>query len=232
MKNPEIKTQEKYHTEILKVWDKGKSLYELKEIYEREAFVQDTLYKNTILFLGVGASYSEEKIKSCKSNGTDPIQYESEEGRKYQYYRKMIVLAKENGFCNWSNIDITLLRETIQEKVKPLFVNIKFKEFMQAQFDLAVKMIIDIKPKVVVVSNAFVRDILKGKIKNIKINTSFSFNEDEETIKKYGTQLIYSPERLKGIPIFFTSVLSGAGALDNGSFERLSWHIKYVLEKI
>jgi len=37
---------------------------------------------------------------------------------------------------------------------------------------------------------------------------------------------------LKNVPIFFTSMLTGQRALDNGSFERLIWHINFVLGKI
>ena len=50
MENQEIKTEEKYRDEILKVWDKGKSLDELKDIYKRRAFVQDN-YKEFSLRL-------------------------------------------------------------------------------------------------------------------------------------------------------------------------------------
>lgn len=33
----------------------------------------------------------------------------------------------------------------------------------------------------------------------------------------------------KRVPVFYTGMLSGAYAVDNGSFDRLIWHIKYVL---
>lgn len=36
---------------------------------------------------------------------------------------------------------------------------------------------------------------------------------------------------LKGTPVFFTSMLTGQRALDNGSFERLGWHINKVKKK-
>jgi len=97
---------------------------------------------------------------------------------------------------------------------------------MQAQFDLAKKMIIDIKPMIIIVSNAFVRDVFKG---NTNVKPGFTLNDEEKTIKEYGTPLVSSP--LKDIPIFFTSMLSGQRALDLGSFDRLIWHIKYVMGK-
>ena len=33
----------------------------------------------------------------------------------------------------------------------------------------------------------------------------------------------------KRVPVFYSGMLSGAHAVDNGSFDRLIWHIKYVL---
>ena len=33
----------------------------------------------------------------------------------------------------------------------------------------------------------------------------------------------------KRIPVFFSGMLSSAHALDNGSYERLLWHIKHVM---
>ena len=31
------------------------------------------------------------------------------------------------------------------------------------------------------------------------------------------------------VPVFYSGMLSGAHAIDNGSYDRLIWHIKYVL---
>ena len=33
----------------------------------------------------------------------------------------------------------------------------------------------------------------------------------------------------KRMPVFYSGMLSGAHALDNGSYERLLWHIRYVM---
>ena len=33
----------------------------------------------------------------------------------------------------------------------------------------------------------------------------------------------------KRVPVFYSGMLAGAHAVDNGSFDRLIWHIKYVL---
>jgi len=228
----EIDTYKKYHEKIVEVWKKGENIPDddFQNIYKRGAFMQDTLYENSILFLGIGASWDEEKINTCKIPDKDNnIQYETKEGRKkHPYYAKMIEIAKETGYGEcWSSIDMSLLRETRQEYIEPFFKN--HLDFMQGQFDLAETMIIDIKPKIIVVNNAFVRDLFKPPQESKKlIESKFSFNFDTTL----GTDRIIAPEELKDTPVFFTSMLSGQRALDNGSYERLKWHINFVLEKI
>ena len=36
----------------------------------------------------------------------------------------------------------------------------------------------------------------------------------------------------KRVPVFYSGMLSGARTIDNGSFDRLIWHIKYVLNML
>jgi len=262
----EIKTEVKYEKEIRNIWEKLlkiKEVPELTENHKKCAFMQDTIYRNSLLFLGVGASNAITKkgkdlSKSCdirpyNKNTPDEyeIHYEREGGEKekgereggrknYQYYKPMRKLAKKTGFINWSNIDITLFRETSQKTFECFFKNSELKEIMQEQLDLATRMIKDIKPEIIIASNTLVRKIFKVKIfekrdKGFKsdVKSEFAFDTSPEVLIKYGTPLISAPksatgEELKKTPIFFTSMLSGQRALDLGSFERLSWHINYV----
>jgi len=237
----EIKVYTKYHDEILKAWKMVEKEPAFKEIYKNKAFAQDKLYKNGILFLGVGASFDEKKKDTCTPKGE--VEYETYKGRigydrpikkhpertefkkGYNYYQRMIEIAKETGL-NWSNIDITLFRETKQEVIQPFFKN--SKDIMQKQMDIAREMILDTKPQIIVASNTLVRDVLENKRDKSIIESGFDFFYDSI---EYGTPIITSPKKLNGIPIFFTSMLSGQRALDNGSFKRLKWHIKFVLDK-
>jgi hypothetical protein len=203
MKMAGINVKEKYHADILKVWNMGKSISDpaFKEIYRRGAFVQDTLNQDTILFLGIGASWNDEKKNSVDE--VDAVQYETEKGRtSYPYYKPMIKLAEDTRFTSWSHIDMTLLRETRQKNATALYKIAP--DFMQAQFDLAVKMISDIKPKVIIASNAFVRSLLKDKTQaGVKSGLEFIFDGE------LGTDTITAPAHLKNTPAFFTSMLSG-----------------------
>jgi len=226
----EIKTKEKYHNEILEIWKKVGKISKLKKLYKRDAFLQDTLYKNSILFLGISASTRKGYADTCEK--VNHVQYETEIGRiKYPYYKPMRDLSSETGFgSNWSNIDITLFRAKDQKELE-LFFN-SSSDIMQDQLDLATRMIIDVKPEIIIVSNAFVGKVLhNNEDVQLRVKSGFCLDYDEKVIDKYGTPLISSPKALKGIPVFFTSMLSGQRALDIGSRNRLIWHIKYVQNK-
>jgi hypothetical protein len=64
------------------------------------------------------------------------------------------------------------------------------------------------------------------KKEHISMNFEFEFRDE------FGTNVITNEPILKNVPIFFTSMLTGQRALDNGSYERLIWHMKFVLEKL
>jgi len=243
----EIDVIKDYHKKIVEAWKIVENEPKLKKILKKEpkpksndicnkAFAQDKLYKNGLLFLGVGASLRKGYKDTCNLDH-EPVQYETYKGRigengndGHDYYKPMIQLADETDFGkNWSNIDITLFRETSQKKLVPFFKN--FPEIMKKQLELATEMIIAADPKIIIVSNALVRDVLKNDPKKSKIESSgFIFHFDDKG--DIGTDIIITPEELKGRPIFFTSMLSGAGTLDKGSFARLKWHIKYVQKKL
>ncbi len=78
-------------------------------------------------------------------------------------------------------------------------------------------------PKIIVVDNTLARTFLgKDKVGEVDIWLDYEFKFDEEI----GTYL------WNNIPVFFTSMLTGQRALDNGSFERLKWQVKRALKII
>ena len=64
----------------------------------------------------------------------------------------------------------------------------------------------------------------KGVEKDSWMNYEFTFDYN------LGTKKIINNEKFRPY-IFLTSMLSGQRALDNGSKERLVWHINQVLDK-
>jgi hypothetical protein len=113
-------------------------------------------------------------------------------------------------------------QETAQKSFYEILQNQNGKDFLSQQIQIAKELIIHIKPKIIVVANTLARDLML-KEHDLGVNFfDFKFNE------VLGTYQISNTE-LKDTPIFFTSMLTGQRALDNGSFERLKWHIKNVL---
>ena len=95
--------------------------------------------------------------------------------------------------------------------------------------EISKQIIEEAKPKIIVVNNSLARRFLgfdKGE-KNEQVYyewIGFDFKFDDDI----GTHRIINNEMLNGTPVFFTSMLTGQRALDNGSYERLIWHINYV----
>lgn len=87
------------------------------------------------------------------------------------------------------------------------------------------------KPQIIVVANTTAR-LFFGKDKNIEKDVNIWLNYDFEFDNLIGTHRIKTEGNLFNTPVFFTSMLSGQRAMDNGSFERLQWHINFVLNKL
>ncbi len=80
-------------------------------------------------------------------------------------------------------------------------------------------------PRIIVVNNAYARKWMTEKDFNIHCYES-KFDDN------IGTHRIVKNDKLNGTPVFFTSMLTGQRALDLGSYERLKWHLKFVLNDI
>jgi hypothetical protein len=153
-----INVRERWGAKIAALWDKYKNKApdaETAAIIKRGAFVQDTLRKESILFVGLDASWGKDKHKTVLQDGD--IQYETGEGRrKWAYYKPLWKLAEYVGpNTAWSHVDITLLRETNQKCVEPFYS--AMPDFMREQLELALEMAAQAEPWVIVVNNVFVR---------------------------------------------------------------------------
>ena len=188
-----------------------------------------------ILFLGINPAegvdtetdtfYTKEDIETGKTDYYKPffdIQKELEE--TYFPSRKI----------TWTHFDIFPFKKTKQSFITDkLLKTQKRRQFLHLLASIAKERIIDIQPKIIVVSNALVRTFM-GKDRSITpsgeevgVWMDFKFQFD---INK-GTDLILSPDILKQTPVLFTSMLSGQRALDKGSRERLVWHRASLLDQ-
>ncbi|GHV60089.1 hypothetical protein AGMMS49587_00450 [Spirochaetia bacterium] len=225
-----INTKGRYHEEIKLLWENQKESIKnnnkkLKKVMGRGAFLEDKLYTDTILFLGIGSSHDGEDHGTCEPY--DNINYHNIAKSKASYYKAIEEIVGQTKFKKWSHIDLTLLRETKQKSVESFYKD--NYAIMREQNVFAIKMIKQSKPKLIVASNAFVRKILQNEkvVSNQpEFGLGFEFSSADKVDEKTGTYIITKP--LANVPVFFTRMLSGQGQLDIGSRERLIWHINYV----
>jgi hypothetical protein len=154
----------------------------------------------------------------------------NDKNKEYRYFKKFFEVG-ENTNLNWGHIDILYNRETNQKKIKEMLKHDRSKKFLAKQCEITRyvldKLIDENKPRIFIVTNTLARNLL-GKYHNQKpIEKSnhwigYDFIWDENL----GTYLY------KNNPFFFTSMLTGQRALDNGSYKRLIWHINLVKDKM
>jgi hypothetical protein len=205
--------KKEFGNEIRKIWDETK--YDSIEPKNRGFAVQDYIEYNSLMFIGINPSYN---------GNPGNLFYDNSQGVTYKYYKKFIEISSEVGL-NWSHLDLLFLRVTNQKEVKSLGENNLGHIFYDEQLKISKKIIETTKPKIIVVNNTYARDLLHSQ--------SFTSPKyDIEFDEKIGTERIVNNEILNGVPIFFTSMLTGQRALDLGSYKRLIWHIKYVMKMI
>ena len=117
-------------------------------------------------------------------------------------------------------LDLFLYREGTQSGLKPRIFKSNnygnfsdFNDFANDQLNLFIEVLNIAAPRVILISNAFVSDIFKFKYDNYLTKMS---SEDFH--------------RYNGIPMFFSSMLSGAHQLDKHNRERLIWQMKSSLK--
>jgi hypothetical protein len=147
----------------------------------------------------------------------------------YRYFKKFFDVSEKTGL-NWGHLDLLYNRETKQKKVAKLLKTERGRVFIYKQCMISKivldKIINEKKPRIFVVNNTLARELLgeyhlekPTKKSNHWIGYDFIWNED------FGTYTY------KNNAFFFTSMLTGQRALDNGSYQRLIWHINKVKNK-
>jgi hypothetical protein len=211
-----IDTKKLFENKLINIWAEATKL---QIPYADRGFRFPTNLKtDSILFIGINPSYNIGVSHKAYHNSFYSL---NQQGENHRYFKKFEDIA-EHTTSNWSHIDLFFYQETAQKSFYEILQNQNGKDFLSQQIQIAKELMIHIKPKLIVVANTLARDLML-KEHDLGVNFfDFKFNED------LGTYQISNTE-LKDTPIFFTSMLTGQRALDNGSFERLKWHIKNVL---
>lgn len=197
-----------------------KILKRLKPIIENSDFKEfpncflypKTITKSSILFIGINPSSSVDQV---------PLDsYElSQTGNDHGYFR---LLEKISNECQtpWTHLDLLYFRATKQNTVHEILQKENGVQYIWEQLQITKDLIKDSQPKVMIVCDSLARTFL-GFDKNGEYNKwlDFEFHFDNEI----GTY------RWDNIPVFFTSMLTGQRAMDNGSYDRLKWQIRRAL---
>ena len=179
--------------------------------------------KEALLFVGINPSYTKAAANNALSGNFGNLK---QAGNSYKaFFRKFEEIAEEKNQL-WTHLDLLFFRETQQKMVEKLSRDKTGREFLQEQIKLSEKVLKNLDPKIIIVSNTAARDLI---CKKEWLGYTTEFNS------KLGTRILKFEDKshpLHNKPIFFTSMLTGQRALDNGSFERLKWHIDFVLDQL
>jgi len=220
-------TLEKDYTEIFEKY-KGK---EFDHLLERKIGVHydEDEQEADILFIGINPSYM---------GGDKDTHYFFDRTSTNPYFNALERMRDAvDKSLKWTHIDILVFKETDQKYIDELFRKPKGVEFIFDQIEVTKKRITHISPKVILVANTKARQFIgKDRIEfkdenredeNVWMGLNFEFDEELgcDVIRKTDD----TPEVLEGTPVFFSSMLSGQRALDRGSWERLAWQMRRVL---
>lgn len=185
-----------------------------------------------VLFVGINPSYTNGK--------SETLYYDKKKVEDISYFRpfkKIIEELEVNGNyakkLTWSHLDMLVFRETQQSFIRNQLLKTEIGiEFINKQLIISRQILEYLNPKILVVSNTAARHFLgrdaypkKDKTHGIWMGYDFDFDYG------IGTDKIVNNSKLKSYA-FFTSMLSGQRAIDNGSKQRLIWHINKTLNKI
>lgn len=171
-----------------------------------------TIVKNSILFIGINPSSSAEQI------ALDSYELQQNENN-HPYFKRFEDISK---YCKtpWTHLDLLYFRETNQNTINTILRQKNGAEYLWEQLQISDLLIRESEPKILIVSNALARTFLgfdKQGENNLWLNYNFTFDYEIGTY------------RWNDIPVFFSSMLTGQRALDNGSYERLKWQIRRTL---
>ncbi len=201
----------------------------IREIWSNEKYKDFCVYtptapknilKNSLLFIGINPSRLNGE-KPTPASRCEVDFYQTNQTADYPYFKKFVDIS-EHCQIAWSHLDLLYFRETNQNKIHDILEEEVGRDFIWEQLKITDKLIKAASPKVIIVSNALAAKFLgKDQDKILKKNVWLGY--DLVFDNTLGTYI------WNNTPVFFSSMLTGQRALDNGSYERLKWHIKKAI---
>jgi hypothetical protein len=216
-----ISVKNSYDDEILRILRDKR--YANIPFIDRGLVSIDNIPTSSLLFMGINPSFT---------GGASPNElhyYNLVPGNNdyKKYFGRFEEIANHTGLP-WGHLDLLYFRETDQNKIEEIMEIPEGISFTWQQLEVSKKILESVKPKILIVCNTKARQFL-GKDKsggnNIWLGYDFKWDKGIGTYRVTNTDSV-----LCNTPVFFSGMLTGQRALDVGSYERLNWHIKWVLE--
>lgn len=233
---------DKTNKDLILLWTKYFGPQNAKELIP---LFYPPLKTKSLLFIGLNPSFNElniaKIIRGTKYEGLNlkefyswdcekcdiekAVAIENEADIKYLKYTgkfKDIIsyLSLSSIETTYEHIDLFFARQTSQNNFKErILSNGKLNDFALDQLKISYSLIEHSNPSAIVVVNALSSQYIREYWPIFKNTEEFQEDLGFHTITLKDTK----------IPIFFSSMLTGQRALDNGSYERLKWHIKKAL---
>lgn len=215
-----ISIKEKFRDDIQKLYleERFKNI----SVMNRGFMSSEKITTDGILFVGLNPSF----VDNTPTNSVSFYDVEISKEEYKRYFGKFADVAKKTNLP-WAHIDLLFLRETNQNLIDEIMQEQNGVDFIYEQLMISKQILEVAKPRVIVVCNTKARQFLgRDKTNELNVWMGHDFVSDEAI----GTDRVCTPwSGLKGVPVFFTSMLTGQRALDKGSYDRLIWHIKFVL---
>ena len=203
-----------YRRKIDDLWLRYEKLLSNKEIGSVISLgyrVERTIKEDDILFIGMNPSYKEGDWNNSETPFYDIAP-------KNKYFSGLISFTKETISSEHpSHHDLFFIRHKTQKDVEKWYKKNEYKSFFEEQLRLSKEIIVNARPRMVVVINARACNHFRQM---------FSVTEGDFD-EKTG---VYMVEINKPVPVLFSGMLSGQRVIDNGTKRTLRWHINRVLE--
>lgn len=176
----------------------------------------DDTVRNGLLFVSCNPSGADiEYYKEKNKNKEDVIWYKPEDGKDTSGF--LGALKEFAGESVYSKLDVFCVVKKEQKEVRGHYK--KHQEIYKEMFKIFVSTVEKLEPEIIVVANAFVRDLFQ---KDFIGKSGYEYEDKQDSDygghnAKFGNHDTY---------IFFTSMLSGGRALDVGSREVLKWAVE------
>lgn len=195
----------------------------LVEIYE----LKDNL-SDGILIVGMNPSGADKSHYEQNNRGGDLVYvYEDIKTGYFQAIERFIVEVQNGGpltAISYSVLDVFGIVQKTQEKLQDDFLQDHHSLFYDDMINLFFDAIVRLRPKVIVVANAFFRRLfMEHFATKVTHSPSVTYGGYDITIKASNGECCTH--------VFFSSMLSGSHALDCGSRENLAWMVRNYLNQ-